>query len=182
MSSPAKFGIMQGRLSPPEDGRFQSFPRNSWREEFSRTVDAGLDYIEWIFDGYGASVNPLGTQAGIVELNALKQQHQIDTPAVCADWFMEFPFLRCTAAVREAREEVLHRLVLLAAQIGATRLVIPIVDNSRIQTEADKDLILEVMDRALPVSERAGVELHLETDLNASDFYALLKHIPHPLL
>lgn len=29
-------GIMQGRLSPPEDGRFQSFPRLGWREEFAR--------------------------------------------------------------------------------------------------------------------------------------------------
>jgi L-ribulose-5-phosphate 3-epimerase len=43
---PHRYGIMQGRLSPPEDGRFQSFPRNSWREEFPRAREAGLDYIE----------------------------------------------------------------------------------------------------------------------------------------
>ncbi len=47
------YGIMQGRLSPPEDGRFQSFPRNSWREEIARAREAGLDYIEWILDEYG---------------------------------------------------------------------------------------------------------------------------------
>ena len=38
---PHTYGIMQGRLSPPEDGRFQSFPRNSWREEFRRAHEAG---------------------------------------------------------------------------------------------------------------------------------------------
>ena len=35
------FGIMQGRLVPPEDGRFQSFPCNSWRQEITRAREAG---------------------------------------------------------------------------------------------------------------------------------------------
>ena len=29
------FGVMQGRLSPPEEGRFQSFPRLSWSAEIA---------------------------------------------------------------------------------------------------------------------------------------------------
>jgi len=36
-------GIMQGRLSPPEVGRFQAFLRRSWREEFPRAREASLD-------------------------------------------------------------------------------------------------------------------------------------------
>ena len=53
-------GIMQGRLSPPEDGRFQSFPREHWRQEFARAREAGLDYIEWIHDAYGQGRNLAG--------------------------------------------------------------------------------------------------------------------------
>jgi len=53
------YGVMQGRLSPPEDGRFQSFPRVGWRDEFPKAKAAGFDYIEWIDDGYGESVNPI---------------------------------------------------------------------------------------------------------------------------
>jgi hypothetical protein len=74
----AVFGIMQGRLSPPEDGRFQSFPRHSWRQEFTRAREVGLSYIEWIYDEYGATVNPIASQKGVAELNALKQDRRQD--------------------------------------------------------------------------------------------------------
>ena len=43
-----EIGIMQGRLSLPEDGRIQSFPKRSWRKEFSRAQKAELASIEWI--------------------------------------------------------------------------------------------------------------------------------------
>ena len=42
----AKIGIMQGRLVPPEGGRFQSFPRAQWRSEFSHAAKVPVDYIE----------------------------------------------------------------------------------------------------------------------------------------
>ncbi len=47
---PHTYGVMQGRLSPPEDGRFQSFPRAGWRNEFANARAAGFSYIEWIHD------------------------------------------------------------------------------------------------------------------------------------
>jgi len=52
---------MQGRLVPPEAQRFQSFPRERWREEFAVAAAAGLDTIEWIYDAYGEDLNPIGT-------------------------------------------------------------------------------------------------------------------------
>ncbi|GBL40917.1 hypothetical protein EMGBD3_02850 [Nitrosarchaeum sp.] len=45
-----KIGIMNGRLSPPVDNHIQSFPVNSWRNEFQRAYDCGFDSIEWVFD------------------------------------------------------------------------------------------------------------------------------------
>jgi L-ribulose-5-phosphate 3-epimerase len=176
------FGIMQGRLNPPEDGRFQSFPRQGWRNEFSRAREAGLDYIEWIHDKYGYNANPIFTSEGRLELAALKQKYQIATPALCGDWFMDFPFLRCSASERQEREQHLHQLLPIAAAIGAKRLVVPVVDNARMQTEADKAIIVEVLRNALPVAERTGVELHIEADLNPDDFSSFLRRLPHPML
>ena len=45
-----KIGIMQGRLSPPIDGRIQAFPINDWESEFEKASKIGFDCIEWIFD------------------------------------------------------------------------------------------------------------------------------------
>lgn len=185
MSSPhpsRSYGIMQGRLAPPEDNRFQSFPRAAWREEIPRAREAGLDYIEWIHDDYDQGANPIFTEEGRAELAALKQHHNIATPALCGDWFMDFPFLRCTPEEREQREQHLAELLPIAHAIEANRMVIPIVDNSRMKTEEDKQIILEVLERALPIAQANQVELHLETDLNAEDFSAFMRRLPHPML
>ncbi len=175
-----RFGIMQGRLSPPEDGRFQSFPRNSWREEFSRASQAGLTYIEWIYDDYGAAVNPITTAQGVVELNDLRRKTGISTPAVCADWLMDFPLIRCSQEKQRQRESVLHSLLRWAKAIAASRVVLPFVDASSIRTEEEKVAVLGVLERALPLSVELSVELHLEADFGPSEFASFLARIPHP--
>jgi L-ribulose-5-phosphate 3-epimerase len=177
-----QFGIMQGRLVPPEDGRFQSFPRKRWRDEFPNAVAAGIDYIEWIVDAYGADVNPILSAGGLSELDELKRKFGISTPAICADWFMDFPFLRCTSPERRERERFLHRLLPIAREIGVDHIVLPFVDISRIETEEDKQIVIEVMTSAAPIAQSNGVELHLETDLGHRDFEALLARIPHPFV
>ena len=176
------YGVMQGRLSPPEDGRFQSFPRNSWREELPRAREAGLDYIEWIYDDYGATANPLTIDAGIEELIALKEHYGVATPAVCGDWFMDFPFIRCTADERARRQRFLGALLRASARISAHHLVLPFVDQSSIKTEEEKEIVLDVLRKGLETSAATGVELHLEADFNPQDFADFLARIPHPML
>jgi L-ribulose-5-phosphate 3-epimerase len=177
---PTQFGIMQGRLVPPDAGRFQSFPRSHWRDEFPNAVVAGIDYIEWIVDAYGEDINPILSPAGLTEFDALKRQYNIATHGLCADWFMDYPFLRCAPADRAKRELFLHRLIPLAKRIDARYIVLPFVDISRIESEADKDLIVNILTTAAPIAQAKNVELHLETDLAAEAFAALLARIPHP--
>jgi L-ribulose-5-phosphate 3-epimerase len=184
------YGIMQGRLSPPEDNRFQSFPRASWREEFPRARAAGLDYIEWIHDAYGEAkdpttnriANPIFTPEGLAEFDALKAEHSIATPALCGDWFMDVPLIRCSPAERDRREQHLHALITLAQRIGANRIVLPFVDNSKINGEYEKQAVIEILKRALPIAAEHSVELHLEADFNPADFAAFLSRIEHPSL
>lgn len=183
------YGVMQGRLSPPEDGRFQSFPRQGWRDEFAKAKAAGFSYIEWIHDDYdgwtaGADkgANPIFTPEGLAEFEALKHEHGIATPALCGDWFMDFPLIRCTPEERAEREQHLHDLIPIAAHIGAFRIVLPFVDNSKMTTDEEKQQVVEVLQRALPTAEEHDVELHLEADFNPADFAAFLTRIPHPML
>jgi len=176
------YGVMQGRLSRPEDGRFQSFPRNSWRDEFARARAAGFSYIEWIHDHYDEGANPIFTAEGLAEFDALKKEHSIETPALCGDWFMDFPLIRCTQEERNHREQHLHELIPIAARIGAWRIVLPFVDQSKISTEEEKQQVIDILNRALPVAEDNDIELHLEADFNPADFAAFLSRIPHPSL
>ncbi len=184
------YGIIQGRLVPPEDGRFQSFPRKAWRKEFARARAAGLDYIEWIHDAYGERkdtatgriANPIFTPEGLAEFDALKAEHNIATPALCGNWFMDVPLIRCSPAERDRREKHLHDLLPIARRIGATRIVLPFVDNSKIKGEYEKQTVIAILKRALTVAEKQGIEFHLKADFGPSEFADFLGRILHPML
>ena len=186
---PHTYGVMQGRLSPPEDGRFQSFPRGGWRDEFAKAKAAGFSYIEWIhddFDGWQSDTepgaNPIFTPEGLREFDALKAEHGMETPALCGDWFMEHPLIRCSSTERQHREQHLHSMIPLAARIGARRMVLPFVDNAKMTTEEERTIVLNILKHALPVAEAHNVELHLEADFNPADFKAFLARLDHPFL
>ena len=172
-------GIIQGRLVPPESGRFQAFPNERWRDEFPNAKAAGINYIEWIVDAYGEDVNPIFSEAGLAEFDALKRKNGVATPALCADWFMDYPLLRCTPDELAKRELFLHRLLPIAKRIGADHIVLPFVDIARVESEDDKQRIVNILSNAAPIAQANGVELHLETDLSGPDFASLLERIPH---
>ena len=63
-----------------------------------------------------------------------------------------------------------------------TRMVLPFVDASKIETPAQQTLVLGMLREVLPRAARAAVELHLETSLGPAEFTALLAQLPHPML
>ena len=54
-----KLGIMQGRLLPKYQGRYQAHPIGYWQDEFEMVAGLGLDCIEFILDFNDAEENPL---------------------------------------------------------------------------------------------------------------------------
>ena len=129
--------IMQGRLVPPSDGRIQCFPRERWRDEFDLAGQAGLDAIEWIYDEYGADVNPIATDEGVELIRDLSAQSGVQVRSVCADYFMEKPLLRANAREIEERTQTLEWLLGQCSAVGATRVVLPFVDASRIDSDGE---------------------------------------------
>jgi L-ribulose-5-phosphate 3-epimerase len=62
------------------------------------------------------------------------------------------------------------------------RMVLPFVDQSKIQSDDDSARLVELLNAVLPKAESCGIELHLETSLAPAPFAALLDRIPHPWL
>lgn len=177
-----RIAIMQGRLGPPEAGRFQSFPREGWRQEFASAAAAGLDAIEWIYDAFGEDVNPLASDAGVREMKRLAAEHGVAVVSVCADYFMDCPFLRVTDSERARLVEKLRWLLERCHVAGIKRAVLPFVDHSRIETDEDGSTVVKILRDVLPDAERHDVELHLETALDPAAFAALLDRVPHAYL
>jgi L-ribulose-5-phosphate 3-epimerase len=174
--------IMQGRLVPPENGKIQCFPRERWRDEFALAASAGLEAIEWIYDLYGADVNPIASDEGLAEINRMSTAHDVAVRSLCADVFMDKPLLRTTKPEIDERAEMLVWLLGRCAMLGAKRVVLPFVDASRIDSDAELEDVVRVLSSLLPDLERTGVELHLETSLSPDRFADLLARLPHSMV
>jgi hexulose-6-phosphate isomerase len=173
---------MQGRLLPPVDGCFQCFPKERWREEFPLAAEASVDAIEWIYDSPGEIANPLDTDDGLAEMRRISKKNHIDVVSVCADYFMECPLARAGAIEAEEGIDKLLWLLDRCKLAGIRRVVIPFVDNSRIDSDVDEARAVEVLRRVLGEAEKVDVELHLETSLDPQAFASLLSKLPHPYL
>jgi len=171
-------GIMQGRMVPPTDNRIQCFPRERWADEFALAAQAGLDCIEWIYDLYGADANPLATDSGLEKLRELSGQHKVKILSICADYFMDKPFVRASQAELEDRLKTFHWLLERGRLIGINRMVIPFVDASRIDTQAEFDGVVMLLQRILEETSQTGIEIHLETSLTPVRFAELLSRLP----
>jgi L-ribulose-5-phosphate 3-epimerase len=175
-------GIMQGRLSPPVGGRIQSFPVDSWREEFPRAREAGLACIEWVYEFDTEADNPLATEAGLGEIRNLVQKTGVAVWSICADFYMQELLVGDNGAPRGPVVEHLHGLIQRASGLGVRYMVLPFVDASSLRTEAELAGLRQVLAGLLPRAQQAGVELHLETDLKPAPLAHLLQQVSHPQL
>jgi L-ribulose-5-phosphate 3-epimerase len=178
----AHIGIMQGRMVPPTENRIQCFPRERWADEFELAAQAGLDCIEWIYDLYGAEVNPLATDSGLEKLRDLSMQHKVRVLSICADYFMDKPLVRASQTELDDRLHTFYWLLERGRLIGINRMVIPFVDASRIDTQEEFDGVVMLLKGILEETRKTGIEIHLETSLNPNRFAELLSRLPDPRL
>jgi L-ribulose-5-phosphate 3-epimerase len=174
--------LMQGRLCPPQDGRFQSFPLEGWEQEIELAAKVPLQGIEWIYDLYGQGVNPIETESGRADLLARLSQFGLKVVSICADYFMDCPLLHVNQEESALSLARLEWLISLSPHIGVKRIVLPFVDASRMSDSKDMASLLQILHMILPSAKAAEVELHLETDLAPEPFRSFLAEIEDPLV
>lgn len=172
-------GIMQGRLVPKEEGRFQSFPAQRWRDEFAHARDAGIACIEWIYEEPNEDANPMRTDEGQAELKRLIAETGVSVRSICADYYMTKCLVRPDATADTDALGHLSWLIGRAGKMGITYIVLPFVDSSSLTTEAQREALPGILAGVLAEAKAAGVELHLETDLPPQAFATLLARAGH---
>jgi len=178
MTALARIGLMQGRLSAMVDGKIQAFPWNEWREEFSRAKALGLTRMEWTIDQDRLRENPLTTAAGRADIAGLCQANAVRIPSLTGDCFMQAPFWK---AIGEKQKVLIDDLDLLLEASGAAGIefvVIPLVDNGKIESEAQTDALLRVLlDRDGSLSKQ-HVKIVFESDLPPRELAAFIARLP----
>ena len=169
-----KIGVMQGRLLPKYEGRYQAHPIGYWQDEFEVAGYYGLDLIEFILDFNDAEENPLLKKGGIDEIVAISQTTGVSVQTICADYFMEAPLHSSDEKTVEKSFKILERLLETAKILKITDIVIPCVDQSSLKTKEAVDRFVQQITRIIPRIEKQNINLSLETDLSPKPFVELL--------
>lgn len=177
MSKNYRIGIMNGRLSKQIDGKIQTFPIDTWREEFEKAAKYGFELIEWIFD---TQKNPIMNKEEIKEMEFLSNEFDVKINAVCADYFMEKKLFNVSNVETSENLNVLKDLVNRCQKLEIKILEIPLVDSSSLKSNQDKVQLIENLEKILPTAEKNDVKLTLETDLAPDSFKELLSRLNHP--
>jgi L-ribulose-5-phosphate 3-epimerase len=176
-----RIGFMQGRLSALVDGKIQAFPWNEWREEFPRAKAIGLSRMEWTIDQERLRENPLTTESGRGAISRLSRGNAVEIPSLTGDCFMQAPFWKADG---QAREALIADLDLVLASCAALRIVfvvIPLVDNGKIEAPEQAEVLLRVLlDRSAALSRR-GTRIVFESDLPPAELAQFIARFPQEL-
>jgi L-ribulose-5-phosphate 3-epimerase len=173
-----KIGIMQGRLLPKLNGRYQAHPLGYWADEFPIAARLNLDCIEFIFDFNEYEQNPLYTKEGLEEIQTVIDRTGISVVSICADYFMEAPFHHPDKDVVAQSQHVMMNLLKNASVLGVKDIVLPCVDQSALGDSYTIELFIKNIQPVIEIAEKLDVNLSLETDLGPKDFSHLLDQLP----
>lgn len=173
-----EIGIMQGRLLPPLEGRVQAFPASRWRDEFDLAARLGIRAIEWIYEEANESRNPLATR--IAEIQEAVEATGVRVPAICADYFMDRPWVTADRRGRRDLSNKLAWLVECAASLGAVHIDLPFLERSSLREVKRFADVREFMQPAMDVAADRFVLVCLETDLDPATFRNLIEYLDHP--
>jgi L-ribulose-5-phosphate 3-epimerase len=173
-----KIGIMQGRLLPKLNGRFQAHPLGYWEKEFPIAAELGLDCIEFIFDHNDYMLNPLYSKNGLDQIQQSIHTTGVFVSSICADYFMEAPLHHLDPKVVENSQLVMINLLKNASILDIKDVVIPCVDQSSLKGDGSTERFIDNIQIIIEEAEKQNVNLSLETDLEPKDFSELLSELP----
>ncbi|MGU3537384.1 sugar phosphate isomerase/epimerase family protein [Methylobacterium sp. A54F] len=173
-----RIGFMQGRLSPPVDGKIQVFPKAHWHEEFPAAERLGLSLMEWTLDQEDLHGNPLMTGHGRSEIETLRLAHGVQIPSLTADNMMQMPFWKAGLSARLALLAQLRDLIEACGCLGVSVIVVPLVDNGSITSSEQSAALSDGLRDVLPQLRERGVRIAFESDFEPARLATFMDTFP----
>jgi len=168
---------MQGRLSATVGDRIQAFPWASWREEVAIAGRLGFRLMEWTLDQDRLYENPLLTPAGQAAIRELSGTHALSIPSLTGDCFMQAPFWKAAAAARDGLERDFLAVAEACAAVGISMIVVPLVDNGRLDTVAQEDALVTFLHRHAAWLADRGLRVLFESDFGPSQLRTFIDRL-----
>jgi hexulose-6-phosphate isomerase len=171
----SNIGFMQGRLSPVFNGKIQEFPWNSWQQEFDIAKSIGFSLMEWTLDQDRLYENPLMTKTGQQEIAKLSDDYDIRILSLTGDCFMQSPFWKLFGSEKKARQDDFLSILDACSKVGITKIVIPLVDAGRIDTNEQSSALLDFLHHKEANISNRGIQIVFESDFKPNDLNNFIK-------
>lgn len=173
-----RIGFMQGRLCDRVDGKIQAFPWRDWESEFSAAAGIGLHLMEWTLDQERLYENPLMTADGQERIRALCRQHGVSIPSLTGDCFMQAPFWKADGRARTDLQADLLAIGRACATVGIYLMVVPLVDNGRLDTSAQEDVLINFLLEQQPYFAQHKLQVIFESDFTPTELARFIARLP----
>lgn len=170
-------GFMQGRLSPPVNGKIQAFPWDHWRAEFATAQANGFGLMEWTLDQDRLYENPLMTPAGREEIRALARRHGVRVLSLTGDCFMQAPFYKASGAARRALLDDFRSVIGACAGVGVHYIVVPLVDNGRLEEARQEGDLIAGLNEVAPLLQN-DMKVIFESDYSPPALREFIARLP----
>ena len=165
---------MQGRLYPEDINTLQTFPSSKWESEFFSGKEIGFDFLELLYDKSEDVNNPLTFPKGIYELNNISKLSGLPFYSLCIDYFTDNPL---KADSNSAAWNKLIDIIEVARKLGIQVVIIPLMNKSSIDSKRELLRFLEAAEKKLENSFSQGLNICLETTIEAQTIYSAFKQI-----
>ena len=160
---------MQGRLSPVTKGKIQEFPWKNWRQEFQLANKLGFSIMEWTLDQEKLYENPLMIENGRQEIKRLCQEFNIRIFSLTGDCFMQSPFWKKSGSEKNRLQDDFMNVLDACANLGISKIVIPLVDNGRIENTNQSDDLINFLLQKKDSIESRGLQVIFESDFDPNE-------------
>ena len=173
-----KIGFIQGRLSPLVSGRIQAFPWDTWADEFKVAEQCEISLMEWTLDHDRLYENPLLTKGGQEQIRLLCKRHAISIPSLTGDCFMQAPFWKASEVTAAALQKDFLAIVESCSQVGIEMVVIPLVDNGRIEATEQENVLVNFLLCQTDFFKSRSIRIIFECDFAPVDLARFICRLP----
>ena len=171
-------GFIQGRLSPLVYGKIQAFPWDHWKQEFKIAYDSGFSLMEWTLDQDRLYENPFVTLDGQQKIEELSNKYRISIPSLTGDCFMQAPYYKASMKERTALLQDFRNVINACKVIGVEFVVIPLVDNGRLENSGQEKALLEGLSTTESILQKDDIKILFESDFPPERLRDFITQLP----
>jgi len=171
-----KSGFMQGRLSPMQGKKIQSFPWKDWKNEFKIGKKLNFKIIEWTLDFRKLYYNPLMTNSGQKKIFYTCKKNNFKIPSLTGDCFMQSPFWKANLKKKLKLQKDFINIIKACGIVGIKYIILPLVDNGKIKNKKEEMTVINFLNKIQYLLRRNKIKILFETDFAPNKYLKFIKN------